>query len=57
MFDEVIDVLRAAEKNDDLFTLSASLIKKSFDALIEVGFSEEQATRIVASQGAVVKTS
>ena len=57
MIEQLVEMLRAVEENDELFDIMARMMKKSYDALIKAGFSEEQATKIVAGQGAGVKTS
>ena len=57
MIEQLVEMLRAVEENDELFDIMARMMKKSYDALINAGFSEEQATKIVAGQGAGVKTS
>jgi hypothetical protein len=37
--------------DDELFLLSAQMMKKGFDALITVGFSRKEALSIVSGQG------
>lgn len=51
MFDQLVQMMEAALGRDDLFALSAKIMKKMFDALVAEGFSEEQAVKIVAGQG------
>ena len=46
--DGAIAVLKAISMRDDLQEAIAVLTKKQFDALVKVGFTEDQATRIVA---------
>jgi len=57
MLEQLIEMMREMEQNDELFEIGARLMKKSYDALIKAGFNEEQATKIVAGQGAGVKAS
>jgi len=42
-------------EDDEIFDLAAQLFKKSHSALIKAGFTEEQATTIIAGQGTGVK--
>jgi hypothetical protein len=46
--DGAINILRAITTRDDFFEAVATMTKKHFDSLVRVGFTEEQATRIVA---------
>lgn len=57
MLEELLEMLREMEKCDEFFDIMARMMKKSYEALIKAGFSEEQANHIVASQGTGVKTS
>lgn len=57
MLEQIIAMMKEFEQNDELFAIGARLIKKSYDALVEAGFNEAQATQIVATQGAIVKAS
>lgn len=41
-------ILRALARDNELFSLMSTIIKKYYDALIEVGFTKEQAATIVA---------
>lgn len=50
-------MVRMMVEDDELFDLTAQLLKKSHTALIKAGFTEEQATTIVAGQGTGIKTS
>lgn len=56
MIERLIELLKEVEENDEFFDLMAHLIKKMYDALIKAGFTEEQAIKIVAGQGAGLKT-
>jgi hypothetical protein len=53
--EEIIAGLKAKTRpylaDDELFQLSAQMMKKGFDALIDVGFSREEALSIVSGQG------
>jgi len=57
MIEQLVEMLRAVEENDELFDIMARMMKKSYDALVKAGFTEEQAIKIVAGQGTGVKTS
>ncbi|MDB5194642.1 MAG: hypothetical protein JWN50_656 [Parcubacteria group bacterium] len=54
MFDEIVEqlteLLETMLKKDQIFKLGAQFSKKSYDALIEAGFTPEQAIQIVANQ-------
>ena len=47
--DAVIAWLNVNSSRDDFHEAVATFVKKQFDALIKVGFTEDQATRIVAA--------
>jgi hypothetical protein len=47
--------LKAILADDEYITLQAKILKKMHDSLVEAGFSAEQATKIVATQGAGTK--
>lgn len=57
MVEQLVEVMREMEKNDELFNIMARMMKKMYNALINAGFTEDQATKIVAAQGSGVKTS
>lgn len=44
----VISWLKALHERDDYFDTIAIVTKKQFDSLVKAGFTEDQATRIVA---------
>ena len=44
----ILGLLRAIGKSDELFYTLADMLKKFHDALMKAGFTEEQATQIVA---------
>jgi hypothetical protein len=46
--DGAIKALRTLGSRDDFYEAVAASTKKQFDALVKVGFTEDQATRIVA---------
>jgi hypothetical protein len=50
-------MLRTITEDDDIFKLGAQMMKKTFDAHLEVGFTEDQAIKVVAGQGGGVKSS
>ena len=56
MFNYVLEMLNKLNQQDELFTAIANCYKKSFDSLVAVGFTEEQAIRIIAGQGLSVTT-
>jgi RecJ-like exonuclease len=51
MFDDVLKQLKEFEEHDELMDTVARITKKTYDALIRAGFTDEQATIIVAGQG------
>jgi hypothetical protein len=51
MLKEFKEILREFVADDELFELTAQIMKKSHTALVKAGFTKEQATQIVASQG------
>ena len=55
MLEQMKEMLRMVMEDDELFELMAQILKKSHSALITAGFSEEQATTIIASQGSGIK--
>lgn len=57
MLEQLKEMVRMMVEDDELFDLTAQLLKKSHSALIKAGFTEEQATTIVAGQGTGIKTS
>ena len=46
--DSAIDALRTLSGRDDFYEAVAASTRKQFDALVKAGFTEDQATRIVA---------
>ena len=47
-------MLNAVLEQDDLFTLGARILQKSVNALVENGFTREEAIKIVANQGSII---
>lgn len=57
MLDDLKEMLKEVVADDELFELLARGMRKSFNALVAQGFTEEQAMRIVVEQGmSVTKT-
>jgi hypothetical protein len=50
-----LSVLRTIEQNDELYTLAASMVRKSYEALIKAGFTKDQAIKIMAGHGSIVQ--
>ena len=48
---ELKEKLEAISEREDIIHLSAKIMKKRYDALIEVGFESEDAALIVAHKG------
>lgn len=46
--DGAIEALRTLSSRDDFYEAVAASTRKQFDALVKAGFTEDQATRIVA---------
>lgn len=46
--DMILGMLRQINDSEEFFLLMASMSRKLFNALIEVGFTEDQAIKIVA---------
>lgn len=57
MIKMMMGVLKEIETNDEFFATVAKILKKMHTALKDAGFTEDQATEIVASQGIGTKTS
>ena len=56
MIEELVGMMEMVLKQDQLFTLGAKVLKKTVDALVDEGFTREEAIQIVARQGSLVKT-
>ena len=50
-------LLKEYLEDDEIFSLTAKAVKKFHEALIKAGFTEKQATEIVAHQGSGIKAS
>lgn len=48
LLEMILDMLEQIEDNDEFFETVASIMKKLYDALLKVGFTEKQAVRIVS---------
>ena len=57
MIEEVVEMVEEVLKQDKLFELGAKIYKKSVDALIEQGFTRDEAMRIIIAQGPPIKAS
>lgn len=57
LLNQMKDVFQALLDDDDFSQLNAKLMKKNYDALLEVGFTPDQAIQIVAAQGSGVNAS
>jgi hypothetical protein len=53
--EHIVDIQKMMLANDELFVAGAEMCKKSFDALIGVGFNRDDAIRIVAGGGMTVR--
>ncbi|KKR48950.1 MAG: hypothetical protein UT86_C0002G0125 [Candidatus Magasanikbacteria bacterium GW2011_GWC2_40_17] len=56
MVEDLLEVLKEVVESDELFEVLARATKKAYDAMVKAGFTEEQATRIVAGQGVGFKS-
>jgi hypothetical protein len=57
MLEMLKEILQAIVADDEIFDLNAKAMRKMHQALVKNGFTEEQATQIVASQGHGIKAS
>ena len=57
MMEQLIEMMEGLLEQDKLFELGAKGLKKSVDALVNEGFTREEAVKIVANQGMFVKGS
>ncbi len=48
----LLRVLQGINESDEFFDLIASMAKKQYNALLDVGFTEEQAVQIIAGLAA-----
>lgn len=55
MMEEIVAQMRAVNDKPELFAEGAKMMRNAHNALLEQGFSEEQAVRIVAGQGVALK--
>jgi hypothetical protein len=51
MLEQFKRMLREVLKDDEIFDLIAQGFRKTHTSLVKAGFTEDQATQIVASQG------
>lgn len=49
MLDQICDMMEAMNEHERLFPIIAKTMRKLYSELIAAGFSEEEATRIVAN--------
>lgn len=57
MLEELKDVLREIVADDEIFDLMGKAVKRAHESLINNGFNEEQATKIIAGQGIGIRKS
>ena len=50
---QIKEMFKTVIADDELFALGAQSMKKTFDALVNEGFTEDQAVKIVAGQGGI----
>ena len=48
MAELILSFLKSVNESDEFFEVMASMAKKLYDALLDVGFTDTQATQIVA---------
>lgn len=51
MLDQVKDLFKTITEDEEFFSLYAAMLKKSFDAVVAAGFSEDQALELLKTQG------
>lgn len=57
MLEQIKELLREFIADGEVFDLVAQGLKKSHEALIKAGFTEAQATQVIAGQGMGLKAS
>lgn len=57
MLDQVIAIMKEMENKPEMFEVTARLMRKMYESLVKVGFTPDEAIRIVASQGTGMKVS
>ncbi len=57
MLEDIKQMLKEIEADDELFELMAKIQKKSFDALVKQGFGTNQAMEIMKGGGMNMKAS
>jgi hypothetical protein len=57
MLEEMREVMRQFSDDPELFALMAKAFRKAYDALIQEGFSKDQAMQLLCSQGVGFKVS
>ena len=55
MIEQLIEMMKEVNESEEVFEQGALMMKNAYDALVKVGFTEEQAITIVAGQGAGIK--
>jgi hypothetical protein len=51
VINEMVEAQKAVLEKDEIFELGAKTCRKCYDALLNIGFTEDQAIRIIAGGG------